>query len=112
MIARPFLVAACVIASAASFAQWLYKNAVGKLRAELDDRFDHWLGWFAPAMDAHWVQAADAARARDLGALYHALKNVSTEWTRSDAQRSSKVLMFVAVTGWTLVVGLGVALIF
>jgi len=101
---RQLLIARCIWASGFSFGQWLVGMARGTLRAELADRFRDGLGWFSPAMAPHWE------RIETPGEDYHDRKNVTTEWTRLDAQRASKFFSFWIVTGWGVAIFLGLAL--
>ncbi len=84
----PTVILAIVLFPAATgFPAWLLQLSTASLPAGDIHVFDHGLGWWSPEMVEHWLRLG-----REPG--QHAYANIYTEWTRLDAERSSKVWIF------------------
>jgi hypothetical protein len=64
-----------------AYAFWFGANAQDRARAK------HFFGWTDPAMDVHWNRLYSNWH------VYENLKNLASEWTRSDPQRAVKLGM-------------------
>lgn len=96
-LGRLVLIPVVILAGAFS---WL-SIADGTQNAQDRARLTGWWGWLSPAMEPQWQRLADPA-SPDYGSAYHSLKNIGSEWAKTDQQRAFKALAFVLVVSAVL----------
>jgi hypothetical protein len=79
-----------ILAAAAGGLYWLVFGFWFGRNQQDKDRAEHLFGWTDPARD---VDYASIAAARGVHEHFEALKNLSSEWNRSDPQRGAKLML-------------------
>lgn len=78
-----------------AYSWWSYVD--GTQNTQDAGRLKSWWGWLDPKLEPEWARFGTDS-------TYHLLKNIASEWCRTDAQRCVKCMSFFLVCAITAVI--------